>query len=182
LESARRRAPRAGPEFDRHAQFFSYPANFTHYPTTNYYYENTSPDLGTNEFTMLDVIGWTLFGNVPQAPVPAISVARTGKKLSLSWPTNVAGYIVEERTNLDSGSWGSLAGVTKSPVSITISNVQEFYRLKNTNEEPAFAPEEPTPAEPFATAPAIRRIRAGMRPSEAKRPVDCVAPTKQVTE
>jgi hypothetical protein len=160
--------------------FFSYPANFVNYPTTNYYYENTSPDLATNELTMLDVLGWTLIANVKP---PAISIGRTGAhQMTLSWPTNFTGYTLQERTNLTSGSWVASATGAKNPAVITITNGQKFYRLDNPSAKPAVGRAEPAAVEPLTATPVIRAIHVWMPSDWVKRNVDRAAPRKQVTE
>jgi hypothetical protein len=143
--------------------YFSFPANFEDYPTTNYYYENTSPDLSTNELTMLDVIGWTLAG---KASTPSITlVVSKTNEISLYWNTNVAGYKLEETTNLSTGPWVEAATGTKSPAVITISNSQTFYRLENPNPEPAVVQAPSSPEEPVSSAPpTTRRLRLALRP------------------
>ncbi len=139
------------------ASFFSYPGNFVNYPTTNYYYENTSPDLGTNELTMLDVIGWTLAANVAQPVGPAISIVRSGKnRITLSWPTNATGYSLQQSTNLSPGSWTASATGTKNPAAITISGTRTFYRLNNPDAKPAFAAARLPAVELSADPPLIR--------------------------
>jgi hypothetical protein len=139
--------------------YFSYPDNFIGYPTTNYYYENTSPDLATNELTMLDVIGWTLSANVKTAGPPAVSLVRSGAhQITLSWPTNVAGYTLQEKTNLLSGSWVASATGAKTPAVITITNTQKFYRLDNPTLKPAIVPAYPAPPGPMTASPALRAI------------------------
>jgi hypothetical protein len=147
--------------------YFSYPDNFMDFPTTNYYYENTSPDLGTNELTMLDVIGWTLSANLKPATAPSISLARSGThQITLSWPTNVAGYTLQETTNLASGSWVASATGAKTPAVITITNTQKFYRLDNPTLKPAIVPSEPVEVEPTDSSPSLRAIHVWM-PSNA---------------
>ena len=85
-------------------------------------------------------------------------------KLTLSWSTNVPGYVLQERTNLEAGSWAPVSSGTKPPVVITVSNGQTFYRLKNTNEEPAVVLLEPVPAaETLSGEPPILRRRIGMQ-------------------
>jgi len=141
------------------ASYFSYPDNFIDYPTTNYYYENTSPDLGTNELTMLDVIGWTLSANVKPATAPTISLVRSGThQITLSWPTNVAGYTLQETTNLASGSWAASATGAKTPAVIMITNTQKFYRLDNPTLKPAIVPVAPVGAGLVSSSPALRAI------------------------
>jgi hypothetical protein len=152
------------------SSYFSYPTNFIGYPTTNYYYENTSPDLGTNELTMLDIIGWTLAANVKQPTPPAISIVRSGtRQITLSWSTNVTGYTLQERTNLTSGSWLASATGAKSPAVITIAGAKEFYRLYNPTVKPSVAPAEMDPVEPLTDIPVIRAIHGWMPADYVKR-------------
>jgi hypothetical protein len=145
--------------------FFSYPANFAYYPTTNYYYENTAPDLGTNELTMLDVIGWTLAAKVTPATAPAILIVRSGAhQITLSWDNNDAGYTLQERANLSSGSWVASATGTKNPADITITNAVKFYRLDNLSVKPAVARAELAAAPSSAHTAVVRAIHVWMPP------------------
>jgi hypothetical protein len=140
------------------ASFFSYPENFEFFPTTNYYYENTSPDLATNELTMLDIIGWTLSAKATQPPVPVVSFVRGGMQLTLSWPTNAAGYSLQQSSSLKPGSWVAAATGAQNPAVIPIANSQEFFRLVNTSITPDFVQTETPLAEPSEDAMVTRRV------------------------
>jgi hypothetical protein len=150
--------------------YFSYPTNFAFYPTTNYYYENTSPDLATNEFTMLDVIGWTLTANLTQPAGPVISIAKTGaNQITLSWAASAAGYSLQERANLASGSWVASATGAENPAVITIANAQKFYRLADPTVKPAIARVRVDSAKPLGESPAIKVVRGWMPSDKMKR-------------
>jgi hypothetical protein len=139
------------------ASYFSFPENFKFFPTTNYYYENTSPDLGTNELTMLDIIGWTLIAKSAPPMIPAVSFVGSGTKLTLSWPTNAAGYSLQQSPSLKPGSWVAAATGAQNPAVITIANSQEFYRLVNSTVTPDFIETE-LPSAPSEEAMVTRRV------------------------
>jgi hypothetical protein len=140
--------------------FFAYSNNFVGYPTTNSYYENTSPDLGTNELTMMDVIGWTL---IPHLPPPVLAVAFSGaNKETVSWSANYTGFSLQERTNLNSGSWIASASGTNNPAVITNSLSHKYYRLYEAavpGAEPAVMVAQPT----GTNAPILRRLKGLQR-------------------
>jgi hypothetical protein len=89
----------------------------------------TSQDEGPNELAMLDVIGYTLAVAVPQTP-PLVKIIRSGvNQFTLSWTNTATGYVLQERTNLVSGTWAfSTTGPTNPAVLLT-SDSQKFYRL-----------------------------------------------------
>ncbi|HEY3857093.1 MAG TPA: NF038122 family metalloprotease [Verrucomicrobiae bacterium] len=140
------------------ASFFSYPENFEFFPTTNYYYENTSPDLATNEMTMLDIIGWTLSAKATPPPVPIISFVGSGTQLTLSWPTNAIGYSLQQSSSLMPGSWVAAATGAQNPAVISIADSQEFYRLVNTSVTPALVATESPQAESSEEQRVTRRL------------------------
>jgi len=91
-------------------------------------------DLGVSEFTALDILGYTLAGTTnTTATSPNITVVSGKGQITLSWPTNFNGLVVlEERTNLSSGSWAySVSGAT-NPAVVPTSLPQKFYRLGPT--------------------------------------------------
>jgi hypothetical protein len=94
-------------------------------------------DLGTNELAMLDVIGWTLAGNVALPPLPVIYgpaldfFPNGAAQLTISWPNTVSGYVLQESTNLASGSWVASATGSTNPEVILPTATQKFYRLYN---------------------------------------------------
>ena len=88
----------------------------------------TIQDMATNEMAVLDVIGYTLA--VYSRPAPAISIVRSAAgSFTLSWSPNAAGFLLQESTNLLSGSWVASATGSNNPASITMTATQKFYRL-----------------------------------------------------
>jgi hypothetical protein len=82
---------------------------------------------------MLDAVGWTLTSPVPAAS-PTLWVVNGGaRQITLLWPDSFSGYMLQERTNLMSGSWVASATGTTNPATITLTGKQKFYRLINTN-------------------------------------------------
>jgi autotransporter-associated beta strand protein len=68
--------------------------------------------------------------------LPILSILRASTNVVLSWPTNVTGFMLESRTNVNSGIW---MAVSPAPVVIGTNNVvtnavtgaQQYYRLRN---------------------------------------------------
>lgn len=114
------------------------PPGVTPYPQVQdaFAYPDTTPNLGTNELAGLDVIGYTLSVPLPAPPVLLIA-AGGGKTLTLSWPANDNGFILQERTNLLSGSWGNSVSGSTNPAIIVSSASRKFYRLYQGSTTPA---------------------------------------------
>jgi hypothetical protein len=86
-------------------------------------------DLGPNEWTALDVIGYTLTGGAPPV-LPTLSMVRSGAgQLTLSWPQDAAGYVLQESANLAAGSWADTTAGSANPAVIQADGAQKFYRL-----------------------------------------------------
>jgi hypothetical protein len=134
--------------------FFGYPENFL--PDYDYS-ENTAPDLGTNELTMMDVIGWTLITHLPP---PVLTMAASGShKLAISWPAGYAGYTLQERTNLMSGSWITSATGTNNPAVVTNNVAHKYYRLYQAATPTVAAAIPATSLPPAATARVLRILK-----------------------
>ena len=88
-------------------------------------------DLGTNELTALDVVGYTLASAGLTAPsAPKLSIAKSGPgQITVSWPGSGTSYALEETTDLNSRQWALSAGGTVNPATIQLSGTQKFYRL-----------------------------------------------------
>jgi hypothetical protein len=74
---------------------------------------------------------------LPLTP-PILSVAHSGAKLILSWPTNAAGYAVQTASSLTGTVWNSLPGNPVTVLSngtfqitVPITNQTSYYRLTN---------------------------------------------------
>jgi hypothetical protein len=99
----------------------------------------TFQDLGANELAMLDAVGWTLSVTTPQIP-PVLNIARSGaNQFTLSWTNTAASYVLQERTNLTSGSWVASVSGSTNPAVIVSASGGKFYRLSNVA-----APSPPT--------------------------------------
>jgi hypothetical protein len=86
-------------------------------------------DEGPNELTGLDVVGYTLATSAMPASPTLTIVFGSSNQFTISWPSTYSGYILQERTNLTSGSWSpSLTGST-NPAVITSATAPKFYRL-----------------------------------------------------
>lgn len=87
-------------------------------------------DLGTNEFTVLDVLGYTL-GKAAAAPSgPLLSIANSGAgQVTVSWSNTSLIYSLEETTDLSSGLWLPSATGAANPAVIQATGTQTFYRL-----------------------------------------------------
>jgi hypothetical protein len=93
----------------------------------------TIEDSGPNELAMLDAVGWTLTAPVPVA-APKLWIIPSGMgQITLLWPDSFSGYVLQERTNLMSGSWAASASGSTNPAVITVTGKQKFYRLYNSN-------------------------------------------------
>ena len=114
---------------------------------------NTQVDLGPNELTALDVIGWTLVVATPTTP-PVLKIVRTGAgQYTLSWTNTATGYSLQERTNLITGAWlASFTGAT-NPAVITSTNTQKFYRLANASVSSQVISPPAAANQPAVTAP-----------------------------
>jgi hypothetical protein len=96
-------------------------------------------DLGPNELAMLDVIGWT--PATTTASVPKLTIVRSGaNQFTFSWTNTATGYVLEENTNLVTGSWTYSTTGSTNPAVIVSSTSQKFYRLYkpgSLSEQPA---------------------------------------------
>jgi hypothetical protein len=87
--------------------------------------------LSAEEITASDVLGpnQLLTTNV------AVNIAQTGGNVVLSWPVAAAGFSLQSRSNLVSGSWVTLTnapallGNTNWQITLPASGGQQFYRL-----------------------------------------------------
>jgi len=87
-------------------------------------------DLGAAELTALDVVGWTLAATTTSAPRPTLAIVRSGaSQYTLSWSNSFTGFVLQERTNLISGSWANSASGSANPAVIVSTDALKFYRL-----------------------------------------------------
>ena len=77
----------------------------------------------TVELIALDVIGYHLLA-------PAIAIAHAGNgRETVSWSPGTPGYVLQESTNLQSGTWLNSASGTNNPVTITNTSTVKFFRV-----------------------------------------------------
>ena len=58
---------------------------------------------------------------------PLLTIALSGTNVTLTWPTNAAGLVLQSVTNLASPVWTVIGG--QNPLTIGISSQQQFFRL-----------------------------------------------------
>jgi hypothetical protein len=102
-------------------------------------------DLGVSELTALDVVGYTLAVTAPATP-PIVKIFRSGaNQFTLSWSNSYSGFVLQENTNLISGSWIASATGSTNPAVISSATGQKFYRLYKAA-TPALALAQAAPA------------------------------------
>jgi hypothetical protein len=81
-----------------------------------------TPNL-TVELIALDVIGYHFL-------VPALAIAQAGLGTEIiSWSPNTPGFVLQESTDLVSGSWLDSPSGTNNPVTITSTDTIKFFRV-----------------------------------------------------
>lgn len=112
-------------------------------------------ELGTNELTALDIIGYTLAGATVITPTnppassdgPTLTLARNGAgQVTLSWPDDGGGWVLQESANMTPGSWTDAVTGSDNPAVLPATATRSFYRLA-----------QPAPA----TAASARAARIG---------------------
>ncbi|MBM3881959.1 MAG: hypothetical protein FJ387_19930 [Verrucomicrobia bacterium] len=66
----------------------------------------------------------------PPAP-PTLAVVRVGNQVTISWPTEVAGLILESADQLPAASWTAVSGVVGNRVTVSSATGTRFYRLRS---------------------------------------------------
>jgi len=62
-------------------------------------------------------------------PSPKLSIARVQGKVTLSWPTDAAGFTLQGCSALTNPQWAAVSGVVSNTVSLTIGANNQFFRL-----------------------------------------------------
>jgi hypothetical protein len=115
-------------------------------------YPGVFHDLGTNEFTALDVVGYTL---TTASSAPTLSIVRSGAgQITVSWPNSRLIYSLEETTDLNSGVWDLSPSGTANPATIHVTAARKFYRLAQLGGVVAAA--RPVHVPPPATAARLK--------------------------
>jgi hypothetical protein len=67
-------------------------------------------------------------GGSPAAP--SIQVSISSGKITLSWPGDASGYILESSANIPAATWTAVPGVTGSAITLDANSAAAFYRLR----------------------------------------------------
>jgi len=61
---------------------------------------------------------------------PSLSISVAGNQLTISWPTNVAGFTLEYAESLPASAWYPVGGVTNNQVTVEAAAGRRFFRLR----------------------------------------------------
>jgi len=61
---------------------------------------------------------------------PMLNVARRASDLTLSWPADATGYVLETKPSLATGAWQAVPGVTGNSHDLPATGAGAFYRLR----------------------------------------------------
>ncbi len=61
---------------------------------------------------------------------PSLSYSLAGTQLTLSWPADVTGFILEFADSLPATSWTPVGGVVNNQVTVDASSGKRFFRLR----------------------------------------------------
>jgi hypothetical protein len=60
---------------------------------------------------------------------PKLAIAMSGGQVTVSWPFEAVGYVLQSNTNLLQGGWAVVPSVTTNFVSLLPSQAEVLYRL-----------------------------------------------------
>ena len=60
---------------------------------------------------------------------PQLSIARSGNKVTISWPADQTGFTLQGSSTLTNPQWAAIAGVVNNSVTLTIGASNQFFRL-----------------------------------------------------
>lgn len=110
-------------------------------------------DEGPNELAILDVLGYTLASSRPTLNL----VPSGANQVTLSWPSNFTGFVLQERTLFGGGTWTASASGGTTPATVATTGTQKYFRLiKNPPVVPGVKPAALNLA--TATEPSLRRV------------------------
>ncbi|NBR85069.1 MAG: hypothetical protein EBS84_08145 [Proteobacteria bacterium] len=116
-------------------------------------------DEGPNELAILDVIGYTLASTRPTLNIAASGV----NQVTLSWPSNFTGFVLQERTLFGGGTWTTAASGGTTPATAASTGSQKYFRLvKNPPVVPGLKPAALSSG--TATEPSLQRVIHVTRP------------------
>ncbi|MCP5516601.1 MAG: hypothetical protein H7A45_04985 [Verrucomicrobiales bacterium] len=82
----------------------------------------------------IESLGGPSAGGIPialtVAAPPMLSVSRDGGSLTISWPADAAGYVLEATDTLPNGAWSEVPGVSGNSTTVTITGAQQYFRLQ----------------------------------------------------
>jgi hypothetical protein len=61
---------------------------------------------------------------------PQVTIARSGGTITISWPSDLAGFTLESAAALPAGTWTPVSGVANNQVQITPTGAPQFFRLR----------------------------------------------------
>jgi hypothetical protein len=61
---------------------------------------------------------------------PSLALVKTSSGVTLTWPLETSGFILESSANLAAGTWTAVPGVSNNSVQISASGAAMFYRLR----------------------------------------------------
>jgi hypothetical protein len=68
---------------------------------------------------------------IGQAPPPALAIVRNGLALTLTWPSSVAGFVLESSAALGpAADWSPVAGVTGTSATVNLEGTTRYFRLR----------------------------------------------------
>lgn len=73
---------------------------------------------------------WSALSEGAFVAPPALSVRISGGGAVLSWPADVAGFLLESAETLSSGLWQEVAGAGENSVVVAVTGERRFYRLR----------------------------------------------------
>jgi len=84
------------------------------------------------------VIGWQIAFKL-STTAPVVKITQSGaNRFTLSWTNSATGFVLQERTNLTSGTWIASVSGSSNPAVVVSTAAQKFYRLYNAT-APALA-------------------------------------------
>lgn len=61
---------------------------------------------------------------------PRLSITRTGNTVTLSWPADASGFVLETTSDLATANWTPVGGVSGNSIALTTSDAVRFFRLR----------------------------------------------------
>ncbi len=70
----------------------------------------------------------TLFGAA--APSPGLAYVRSGSQITLTWPADATGFVLESAEGLPSTTWTTVSGVANNSITVNATQGATFFRLR----------------------------------------------------